>query len=321
MQVSARDCDGGARTRPSSSSRPDWPSNVKFQRAEQLRWTGDNADNRDGRKGRSDNYAYLVVDDRSRDAVVIDPAHPREVIPVLQRQIDAGKINLTGIINTHHHGDHAGGNNEMVRCYKKHHDRRWRWRERRLTNGPAQRKHFGDLPITGGADCQAVSKTPRDGDEFSVGQGITVTALHTSCHTQDSICYVFCDGDDRAVFTGDTLFIGGCGRFFEGTAAEMHRALNTTLARLPDDTRVYPGHEYTKANVKFAVSVCPDEPVKRLEKVAEDEEETQGKSTIGDEKKHNVFMRVDDKAIQEAVGETDPVEVMAKLRELKNNFR
>ena len=97
----------------------------------------------------------------------------------------------------------------MVRCYKKHHDRRWRWRERRLTNGPAQRKHFGDLPITGGADCQAVSKTPRDGDEFSVGQGITVTALHTSCHTQDSICYVFCDGDDRAVFTGDTLFIGG----------------------------------------------------------------------------------------------------------------
>ena len=127
-------------------------------------------------------------------------------------------------------------------------------------------------------------------------------ALHTPCHTQDSICYFFEDGNDRAVFTGDTLFIGGCGRFFEGTPEEMHKALNKTLASLPDDTKVYvrsshlhhpprlltddlqPGHEYTKGNVKFALSVAQDAETKRLEALATNEKETPGKSTIGDEK-------------------------------------
>lgn len=94
------------------------------------------------------------------------------------------------------------------------------------------------VPIIGGRDCAKVSKTPGHGDTFNVG-GIKVKALHTPCHTQDSICFFFEDGSDRAVFTGDTLFIGGCGRFFEGTPEEMDKALNQTLAALPDDTKVY----------------------------------------------------------------------------------
>lgn len=155
-------------------------------------------------------------------------------------------------------------------------------------------------------------------------------ALHTPCHTQDSICFFFEDGDDRAVFTGDTLFIGGtvspkhltriqpahrnagCGRFFEGTPEQMDKALNETLAALPDDTKVYvsvsqalqialatadqtrqPGHEYTKGNVKFGVQVVQDEPIKKLESFASSNKQTQGKFTIGDEKKHNVFMRLE----------------------------
>lgn len=106
-----------------------------------------------------------------------------------------------------------------------------------------------------------VTQTPKHGEKFKIGERITVTALHTPCHTQDSICYYAEDGDQRAVFTGDTLFIGGmsfliegwkvvvpksiltcylgCGRFFEGTAQEMHTALNEVLASLPDDTVVY----------------------------------------------------------------------------------
>jgi len=97
------------------------------------------------------------------------------------------------------------------------------------------------VPIIGGKDCPKVSKTPSHGETFTIGQDIKVKALHTPCHTQDSICYLFEDSatNDRAVFTGDTLFIGGCGRFFEGTPAEMHKALNETLAALPDDTKVY----------------------------------------------------------------------------------
>ncbi|KAG4034112.1 hypothetical protein MFRU_003g00870 [Monilinia fructicola] len=252
-------------------------------------------------EGTMNNYAYLVVDEKSRDAVIIDPANPEEVAPVLKEQIKEGKINLIAIVNTHHHWDHAGGNNKLL-----------------------AHPEFKGKPIIGGKDCEGVTKTPKNGEGFKIGE-IDVKALYTPCHTQDSICWFMEDGKGegvkKAVFTGDTLFHGGCGRFFEGTAEEMHTALNKTLAAVPDDTFVYPGHEYTKANVKFAVSVSQSEAIKALEAFADKNKQTQGKFTIGDEKKHNVFMRVEDPVIQEATGETDPVEVMAKLRELKNNFK
>ncbi|KAI0872758.1 Las1-domain-containing protein [Hypoxylon argillaceum] len=249
------------------------------------------------RTGTSDNYAYLVTDDKSKDAVIIDPAHPEEVAPVLKDAIQAGKINLTAIVNTHHHWDHAGGNRKL-------------------------RAELGlpNLPIIGGKNCESVTKTPADRESWSIGS-IAVKGHYTPCHTQDSICWFMQDGDDKVVFTGDTLFHGGCGRFFEGTADEMHTALNKTLASLPDDTKVYPGHEYTKANVKFGISVLQNEAIKNLQSFAKENEETQGKFTIGDEKKHNVFMRVEDPEIQKATGKTDPIEVMAALREMKNNFK
>ncbi|KAK4103914.1 Metallo-hydrolase/oxidoreductase [Parathielavia hyrcaniae] len=246
--------------------------------------------------GKSDNYAYLVVDDKSKEAVIIDPAHPAEVTPVLKKAIGDGSIKLTAIVNTHHHWDHAGGNGDML-------------------------SELGQpLDIIGGKDCKKVTRTPKHGETFSIGS-IAVKALHTPCHTQDSICFFMQDGDDKVVFTGDTLFHGGCGRFFEGTGEEMHKALNVTLGSLPDDTRVFPGHEYTKANAKFGVSVLPSHAVKALETYAEKNQETQGKFTIGDEKRHNVFMRPQDPEIQKATGETDAIAIMTKLREMKNNFK
>jgi hydroxyacylglutathione hydrolase len=163
-----------------------------------------------------------------------------------------------------------------------------------------------------------VSETPKHNSTFQVG-GIKVTALHTPCHTQDSICYFFEDGEDKAVFTGDTLFIAGCGRFFEGTAAEMHKALNSVLASLPDDTKVYPGHEYTASNVKFGDTIVQNEATKRLKQFCAENKQTQGKFTIGDEKKHNVFMRLEDPAVQKATGKTEAVDVMKALRDMKNN--
>ncbi|KAL4746105.1 hypothetical protein BDW72DRAFT_185548 [Aspergillus terricola var. indicus] len=242
--------------------------------------------------GKGNNYAYLVTDEPTKQSVIIDPANPPEVVPELEAQSKAGKINLTAIVNTHHHWDHAGGNNEVLKTFK--------------------------VPVIGGKDCQSVTKTPAHGEVFKIGDRISVTALHTPCHTQDSICYFMQDGEQKVVFTGDTLFIGGCGRFFEGTAPEMHKALNETLASLPDDTKVYPGHEYTKGNVKFCLAVSQSEPIKKLQAFAEANQQTQGKFTIGDEKLHNVFMRVTDPEIQEKTGKTDPVEAMAALREMKN---
>ncbi|TKA25262.1 hypothetical protein B0A54_17305 [Friedmanniomyces endolithicus] len=149
-------------------------------------------------EGSGNNYAYLVTDDKTKEAVIIDPANPKEVLPVLKKATDGG-VKLKNILNTHHHHDHADGNMEMLKSYS--------------------------IPI-----------------------------------------------------------IGGCGRFFEGTAKEMDTALNKTLGALPDDTKVYPGHEYTKANVKFAVAVSQSEPIKKLEAFASSNKQTQGKFTIGDEK-------------------------------------
>ncbi|KAJ0355658.1 hypothetical protein KNSL1_000785 [Colletotrichum chrysophilum] len=114
-----------------------------------------------------------------------------------------------------------------------------------------------DLAIIGGKDCEAVTRTPGDGESFKIGS-IAVKALYTPCHTQDSICWFMQDGEQKVVFTGDTLFHSGedvsapfifpvatdtidagCGKFFEGTPEEMHKALNKTLAALPDDTVVF----------------------------------------------------------------------------------
>lgn len=190
-----------------------------------------------------------------------------------------------------------------------------------LTDTPQRDSLDSKLPIWGGKDCDGATWTPAHGEKLKIGN-IEVTALHTPCHTQDSICWYMKDGDQKVVFTGDTLFIGGeflscaiihtsldcsddvgCGRFFEGTAEQMHKALNVVLASLPDDTLVYvssfllhparvwarsnapqPGHEYTKSNVAFALSVSQSEAVKKLGAYMEAHEQSQGKFTIGDEK-------------------------------------
>ncbi|KAL9052000.1 MAG: hypothetical protein Q9162_005665 [Coniocarpon cinnabarinum] len=196
--------------------------------------------------GKSNNYAYLVSDDKSKEAVIIDPAFPED------------------------HWDHAGGNAETLKSYP--------------------------LSILGGKDCAHVTTTPAHNAKFplSSGSSIKITPLHTPCHTQDSICWFFEDSDanQRAVFTGDTLFTGGCGRFFEGTPKEMDTALNEVLAGLPDDTKVYPGHEYTKGNVKFGWSVLKNEAMTRLKEFSDSNGRTEGRFTIGDEKGYNVFMRL-----------------------------
>ncbi|KAF3928907.1 hypothetical protein AA313_de0202418 [Arthrobotrys entomopaga] len=101
----------------------------------------------------------------------------------------------------------------------------------------------------------------------------------------------------------------------------MHEALNKRLAKLPNDTKVYPGHEYTKANIKFGLSILDNVPMQKLNKFATENLETQGKFTIQDEFKHNVFMMVEEPEVQQSTGETDPIKVMQKLRDMKNNFK
>ncbi|VDM57954.1 unnamed protein product [Angiostrongylus costaricensis] len=163
-------------------------------------------------------------------------------------------------------------------------------------------------------------------EKFHVGE-MEITALKTPCHTKGHICYYVSHPGDKhpIVLTGDTLFIAGCGKFFEGSAAEMHHNLNEILAKLPNDTYVYPGHEYTYSNLKFAHHIEPsNENVKRkLEWAAQKKAQNipTVPSTIGEEKETNPFMRTTSSEIQQKVGATELVTVMDRVREAKNRFK
>ncbi|KAG5357991.1 putative hydroxyacylglutathione hydrolase [Yarrowia sp. B02] len=244
------------------------------------------------------NYCYVLTDDASKKSWVIDPAFPKWVLADVEKLDKSGDIDLAAIVNTHHHWDHSGGNEDF-------------------------KSVFSNLPIIAGKDSPDVTQTPKHGEQLKLGENLKITALHTPCHTQDSICYFVEDSKtgERAVFTGDTLFVAGCGRFFEGTPEEMNKALNDVLAKLPDDTVVYPGHEYTKSNVKFVKTILPNnEAVNKLAHFCDNNKITTGVFTIGDEKKHNPFMMVSDPAVEEVCGSTDPVKVMEVLRERKNKL-
>lgn len=252
-------------------------------------------------KGSSNNYAYLVTDIKTKESLLVDPAEPEAVLANIKEDVASKRIDLKYVLNTHHHWDHAGGNAKL-------------------------REIHSGLSIFGGKDCQLVSRVFKHDNKFNLGSA-EFTALHTPCHTNDSICWHVksTQGNDQAVFTGDTLFHGGCGRFFEGTPQQMHTALNKTLASLPNNTVVYPGHEYTKNNWKFIDSLLAHindsqfkERVERFRPVKDDE--TCGKYTIGDEMQYNPFMLVNTNEMKKVTGKTDPVDVMAALREMKNKM-
>ncbi|KAI0664942.1 hydroxyacylglutathione hydrolase [Cubamyces menziesii] len=247
---------------------------------------------------RDDNYAYLLIDDVSNTAAAVDPYD----VPKVRAAADNAGVQIVAAITTHHHHDHSGGNQAFA-------------------------KDFPDAPIYGGSNkIPALTNQVKDKDEFTIGN-IHVRCLATPCHTQDSICYYATSTSNSGaahpggVFTGDTLFVAGCGRFFEGTGAEMHAALSY-LATLPPATVVYDGHEYTKGNLAFARHVDPENPaIARLARLIEDGVIPATRTTIGDEKEWNPFMRLDSAPILKATGGGEPSAVMDALRTLKNNFR
>lgn len=244
--------------------------------------------------GKSNNYAYLLIDDATKHSWLIDSAFPEDVLPHLDKH--SSEFELKAIVNTHHHWDHAGGNAKLHKLYP-------------------------DLPVIAGKDSELVTYTPSHQEVIDLGDNLTIAALHTPCHTQDSICYYVKDKStgQKAVFTGDTLFVSGCGRFFEGTAAEMHHSLNQILAKLPKETVVYLGHEYTRSNIKFSKTILQNTAMSKLEEFATKNDVTTGVFTIGDELEFNPFMRLDDEAVKKATGKEDPIEVMDELRTMKNN--
>ncbi|KAL1730239.1 beta-lactamase-like protein [Schizophyllum commune] len=247
---------------------------------------------------RDDNYAYLLIDEPSKKAAAVDPYDVTRVSAAAEGM----GVEIVAGITTHHHYDHAGGNKTFAST-------------------------FPGVPIYGGSQqVEAVTKIVKDKEEFTIGENTHIKCLATPCHTQDSICYHVTDktgAHPGGVFTGDTLFIGGCGRFFEGTADEMHKSLSY-LATLPNETVVYNGHEYTAGNAAFARSIDPEGAgVKRLVALAKENRITTGQTTIGDEKEWNVFMRLGDEVVKKASGAAsgETTAVMDALRNGKNTFK
>ena len=183
----------------------------------------------------------------------------------------------------------------------------------------------GEVRVFGGDD-RIGGLTDKVGQDDVIEFGSTrINVLFTPCHTTGHVLYYLDDGIKRYLFSGDTLFVGGCGRFFEGTAQQMVDALCVKVASLPDDTQVMCGHEYTVANLTFAMKVDPDnhDLQKKLEWAKEQRKNglSTVPSTIKEEKSFNPFMRIQTKPIQEAVGLIggSQNEVMKALRKLKNN--
>eukprot|EP00123_Amoebidium_parasiticum_P003786 comp15101_c0_seq1/m.11752 comp15101_c0_seq1/g.11752 ORF comp15101_c0_seq1/g.11752 comp15101_c0_seq1/m.11752 type:complete len:318 (-) comp15101_c0_seq1:78-1031(-) len=250
----------------------------------------------------NDNYSHVLVDLATGEAAAVDPAEPQKVLLALKAH---PQYRLTALFVTHKHADHAGGNVELagkipnLRVYGSKHE-----------------------------ECPAATDRVGQGDEFRFGS-LTVKVLHTPCHTKGHIQF-FVEPPPKidqapSLFCGDTLFVGGCGRFFEGTAKEMHENLIGKLSRLPLQTKVYCGHEYTLSNLAFAKTVEPKNPelLQKIEWAAEQRKNglSTVPTTIGDELKFNPFMRVGQRSVKDAVGQEDEVEVMAELRRRKDSFR
>jgi hydroxyacylglutathione hydrolase len=175
----------------------------------------------------NDNYIWLLFEEASRQAFVVDPG---DATPVLQalRQLN---LELAGILITHHHLDHTGGLERLCQAFSP------------VVYGPSNPAISGVTQKVGADDVVDVL-----GRQFRV--------IEVPGHTLDHIAY-FHDAEQPLLFCGDTLFAGGCGRVFEGTPTMMHQSLQA-LASLPADTNIYCAHEYTLANLAFARAVEPD---------------------------------------------------------------
>jgi hydroxyacylglutathione hydrolase len=240
----------------------------------------------------SDNYAYLV---KSGDCcAVVDPSEATPIRAALARR----GWTLTHILNTHHHLDHCGGNLDLKQ------------ETGAKVVGPA--KDAARIP---GID---VGVDEASGWEFD---GRKVQVLEVPAHTRGAITFVL----DGNAFTGDTLFVMGCGRLFEGDPAMMWASLGK-LMTLPDDTKIWCGHEYTQSNGRFALTLEPDNADLTARMDGVNRMRAAGTatvpSTMGIEKKTNPFLRPDSSAIRKSLGmETaDDVAVFGEIRSRKDKF-
>jgi hydroxyacylglutathione hydrolase len=234
--------------------------------------------------------------------VVIDPVDSDKILSICE----AEGVTLVAILTTHYHGDHSGGNAALV-------------------------DELPDLTVYAGrldADrTPGVTDVLKDGEQFVVAS-LPFRCIATPCHTKGHVCYYLdaSDGQSPALFSGDTLFVAGCGRFMEGGPREMRESLRKLFA-LPLTTRVFCGHEYTVSNLQYALSLEPSSQL-LIDRLEEAEARREAglptvPSTLAAERTHNPFVRGGEASIAIAVGcapGDETVDVLGKLRRKKDTF-
>lgn len=244
----------------------------------------------------NDNYMYAVTDPQNGDTAVIDPSESEPIQALLKKE----SWKVRQIMATHHHWDHVGG---LVALKE--------------TTGARVVVSRYDLSRIAGAD-EAVGET----DVVRIGR-FSASVLEIPGHTLGHVAYYFAEAG--SVFCGDTLFSLGCGRLFEGTADQMWSSLSKLMA-LPDDTRIYCGHEYTVGHGAFVRSIDPANPALESFLKAAEDLRAEGKSTLpttlGMEKRLNPFLRVADPAFRAQLGLSNATaaEAFAFVRKKKDSF-
>jgi len=242
----------------------------------------------------NDNFGYLIHDVETKATASIDAPEAGPILEALERE----GWQLTDILITHHHGDHVVGVAELKQRY----------------NCRVVAPHDKTTKIAN------VDLRVANADVIKIGN-LLARVVETPGHTLDHISYVF--DNEKAVFAADTLFSIGCGRVFEGSYPMMWDSL-LKLRALPDDFKLYCGHEYTASNVKFALTIEPDNAALQARAAEVTKLRAENKPTIpsllGDEKRANVFLRADEPAVAAKLHMkgADPAAVFGELRERKN---
>ena len=244
----------------------------------------------------SDNYAYIIRDEQTNKNILVDaPEHAP-----IERYLDDKDMNLDFILITHHHSDHIDGINHLKLKYSP-----------KVIGAKRDRHRLPQLDIE-----------VEEGKQLTIGSK-TFDIYDVDGHTVGHIAYSLLE--DKALFTGDSLMVMGCGRLFEGSPEDMWKSLEK-LKQLPEDFMIYSGHEYTKSNIEFAVTVDPQNEKLLSRRTKELERLQKGlptiPSTLREELDTNPFLRESELSIVDHLdmANLDPISRFAKIRALKDNF-
>ncbi|XP_043930746.1 probable hydrolase PNKD isoform X2 [Protopterus annectens] len=228
----------------------------------------------------SDNYSYLIIDTHANIAIVVDPSDPQLVQACLEQE----GAELEAILCTHKHWDHSGGNKALKKLHK---------------SCKVYGNSFDNIP--------GLTHPLSDKDQIEIGQ-LKLQAFFTPGHTVGHMVYLLDGksfGGPPCLFSGDLLFLSGCGRIFEGNPLTMLSSLDTVMA-LDDDTLLWPGHEYAEENLLFATTIEPQNAARetKLQQVLEQRQQKlcTCPSTIGEEKEYNPFLRTHTSELQDSLG-------------------